>query len=244
MLIWFDNTGALRKNLDYGSPARVGTTNFKIIAYFDDISSSFNTATIKFIKPDYDSSQYPLLFMQRNSGEFLYEGESIPDYFQNGETYSPTFEFDFSHFSTDQDLLILLDTPGMWQAVVTLYSSDPNAEIVSVQGVAKFNVQNGQNSDETTISWDTLINHLGLQLAKKLDIVDGIIVVDTEPNSIEGYQNGQVFFFKDENGFFELEDGEFVDLMISSGAGDFETVELDDWEPYSFDTPEEEQEEE
>lgn len=216
MLLHFDRNGALKEILDYGSPARTGTTNFKIIAHFEDTNLiTHNVATIKFIKPDMNSTQYPLLFMIRNMNSFVYDedigGES--EYFQDGETY-PVFEFDFANFSSEEDLVLLLDTPGLWKAIISLYenSSVNNNQVISVQGVATFNVQRGAYNPEegTEIDIDLLMNIIAIQLDKKANIIDTIIFVNELPESGAGYDNGQALYNREDNQVYLWIDNDFL----------------------------------
>ena len=206
MLLYFDNNGILKEIKTYGSPARTGTTNFKIIAYFDGVDIENDSATIKFVKPDYNSTPYPLLFMIKNMSSFVYDssigGES--EYFTNGETY-PVFEFDFANFSSSEDILLLLDTPGLWKAVISLYDTTVDTQTISVQGEVTFNVESGSvthDEDETIIDTDTLLDIIAIQLSTKADTTYVNNSVQSLLTSINGYDTTKTQTLKNVNGIF------------------------------------------
>ena len=165
MLLWFDSNGVLKEQLTYGSPARAGTTDFKIIAHFDGVSA--DTGTLKLIKPDLYNSSYPLLFMSRIE-HFEFDSDiEESNFFEDGQDYT-VFEFDFSDYTgSSQDLIVLLDGPGLWSAVISLYNADTT---ISVQGLINFNVQTGINiEDGSVVSTDEVIANIGTQFAQKVE---------------------------------------------------------------------------
>ena len=142
MWIYFDENGTLIHYLDrHGPTARVGSTDFQIFAFFDNVDLYvYNTATIKFVKDDFNESGCPTLFMTliRNApfvlNEASHETEQGVYPFVPGHKY--TGLFDFANFNGGQDVSVLLDTPGKWRAVITLYATvdgveEKNADIVT-----------------------------------------------------------------------------------------------------------------
>ena len=110
--------------------------------------------------------------------------------------------FDFSNFSGDQNVAILLDTPGLWQAIISLYSSN---HIISVQGTSTFNVQYGNVIDEgTDISIDELMAAFSAAISGHLSIEDGVLVCSSIPeNENDIYEIGQ-WILLDNDEHFEL----------------------------------------
>lgn len=178
MWLYFNEKGQLLVSLEHGNPARAGTTDFKIFAYFKDVdvSTSFSNATIKLRKPDLTGSGYPTLLMERSVQVFhLMSGETANSVspFKDGDTYIG-YLFDFSNFNTTEDEEVLLDTPGLWEATITLIGANRS---LNVQGMATFNVQRGTTSDdETEIDIDTVLNRIYEELATKLNIASDFYV--------------------------------------------------------------------
>lgn len=185
MWLYFDDTGALIKSLEHGPAARVGTTNFQVFAFFDNLDVyEFNTATIKFIKDDFNTSSHPMLFMNlvRNAPFVLNatnnETEQNVQPFVPGHKYTG-FLFDFANFSGGQDVSVLLDTPGKWHAVITLYTSVPSQDdeegtIVAsdsmyyVQGTVEFYVEGPLlETDPYVASLDDLVGNIAREMSVK-----------------------------------------------------------------------------
>ena len=158
MWVYFNKKGQILETVEE-NPARAGTDKFEIFAFFegmneDNFNTHYKNATIKLRKPDYDGSEYPLLLMNKVSREF-----ELPtsQKFENGETYNG-FLFDFGDFNTSQDSEILLDTPGLWEAIVTVIGE---SKIYDVQGLITFNVEKGISStDGHEMSLDTVLNRI------------------------------------------------------------------------------------
>ena len=200
MWLYFNSNGTLVESLEHGPAARAGTTDFQIFAYFQGVDLAINSlATIKLFKPDLTHSSYPLLAMRRADLKYEKKAGENSSYFAedggpHGDGIYPGFLFDFSNFSGDQNVAILLDTPGLWEAVISLYGID---HIISVQGTSTFNVQYGNvNNDGTEISFDEIMASFSLVIAGKLNIEDGIVVVDNILADISNYNEGQIFFDK------------------------------------------------
>lgn len=232
MWLCFNSNGALvEPALQHGPAARAGTTNFQIFAYFQGIDLTVNSlATIKLFKPDLTHSSYPLLAMRRVDLKYEKKAGENSSYFAedggpHGDGIYPGFLFDFSNFSGDQNVAILLDTPGLWEAVISLYGID---HIISVQGTSTFNVQYGNvNNDGTEISFDELMASFSSAIAGKLDIEDGIVSVDNiSLVDTDNYSEGQMFYDKNTSSFYELTDGHMVPVSVGGGGSNVTVVEL------------------
>ena len=162
MWLYFNRKGQLIDTVE-DAPARAGTTSFEIFAVFEgmediDYSADYSNATIKLRKPDYDGSEYPLLLMERTTKTF-----DLPDSkkFENGEPYGG-FVFDFGDFNTTQESEVLLDTPGLWLAIITVIGAN---RTLDVQGIVTFNVEEGIHStDSHEMSIDTILNSIYTRL--------------------------------------------------------------------------------
>ncbi|MCR4661683.1 MAG: hypothetical protein K5765_06790 [Clostridia bacterium] len=231
MWLYFNEQGQLLKKLEHGEHARVGTTQFSIFAVFENITvdNIGNTiATIKLKKPDLTGSEYPLLLMESVSQEFELIGSEnannvLP--FKTSDSPYVGFKFDFASFLENQDLQVLLDTPGLWEATITLVSSN---NLLNVQGVATFEVQGqAQSQDETLLSYDLAMQQILTQLVNKIDKIDGIVAIESQGSSISSYEDGQIFFVKEEKILYIKEDDAlvpYVEALLFKTADDETTV--------------------
>lgn len=170
MWLYFDDTGALIKSLEHGPAARVGATAFQIFAYFKDIDlSTYNTATIKFIRDDYNTSSHPMLFMNLTRNAPFVINDANDETEQNVYPFVPGhkytgFLFDFANFGVDQDVAILLDTPGKWHAVITLYAG----AIQYVQGTVEFYVEGPiLETDPYIASLDDVVGNVAKEMSSR-----------------------------------------------------------------------------
>ena len=171
MLLYFDKTGQLLEQLDYGQHPRVGSTNLTIFAYFDelDVEHVYTSALIKFKRPDLEGSEYPSLFMVASCLHYNSSIESS-NYFSSSNTGGYRgFAFDFSKIRSDDQIVKMLDTPGMWEASITLINSSTG---FNVTGLIKFSVGGAVSSaddDPTEIGIETIIENIALSFNSKLD---------------------------------------------------------------------------
>ena len=172
MWIWFNKNGVLINSTIHGSAARVGTGDFQIFAYFDglNVDDYYTDATIRFRRPDLQGSEYPSLFMQRVDNLVYNKDESDTDSigFQNGHSYTG-FMFDFGNFQDNEDYVSLLDTPGLWEATISLYGGNGAKNVV---GIVTFNVEDSVSvvdNDPTVIDPDEILEQFRVQFGKKLD---------------------------------------------------------------------------
>ena len=88
-------------------------------------------------------SEFPDLFMV--TAEFNYDGSfaRISRFKEEKNPYKG-FVFDFSKVRDSEGSVIMLDTPGMWEASITLINT--NNAVYNVQGLIRFNVA-------TSVSW-------------------------------------------------------------------------------------------
>lgn len=211
MWIYFNNNGQLLETLEHGNPARAGSTDFEIFAFFDgvNIDVSYDEAMIKFYKPDFNHSSYDLLGMTQTAKTFHLLEDEHSIHFQDGQEYVGYY-FDFSNFSLEEEMPILLDTPGLWEAVIALLGAGGQ---IDVQGKATFSVENtNYNEDETELALDTVLSNIFLQLAQKLNIKSGryMRVVDGfDSFALHGFPEaefsiGDVIYNKEDNCFYRL----------------------------------------
>lgn len=169
MWVYFDKNGVVKEILEYGNPARAGTTNFEIFAYFDRNPQDkyFPVASVKLYKPDFYGTAYPSLLMTEETFVFKPDSETEqPKFFKNGEEYTG-FYFDFGKFVENEEVTVLLDTPGIWRAIITLFGDNYR----NVIGEIAFNVQPGiSTSDESNVSIDQVIDLIYDALAKQNNI--------------------------------------------------------------------------
>lgn len=183
MWLYFDDTGALITSLEHGPAARVGTTDFQIFAYFHNVDLNvFNTATIKFIKDDFNSASHPMLFMHLTRHAPFVLNTTNRETVQNVLPFEPGvhytgFLFDFATFAEGQDVAVLLDTPGKWHAVITLYAGAEENEdgamvlsrsIQSVQGTVEFYVEGPLfETDPYVASLDDVVSNIAREMAAR-----------------------------------------------------------------------------
>lgn len=244
MLVWFNKKGILKEQLDsYGNLPRVGSQDFKIFAYFDglDVPNTFADAYIRLEKPDYAGSRYPMINMQFVYLDFqtgVADGESLFFRPQGGPgpngTY-PCFVFDFGTIKdvvdeedvSDDITITLLDTPGLWKAVITLVG---NSSLFNVVGTMTFDV-GGDDGDEEGNELDpsVIIERMITQLANKLNIRNGIVVLQHLSDATSGYTEGQIFYIEDTRLFYRLQSGQLVEYNIFDPNGSYVTVEDHDY---------------
>lgn len=163
MWIWLDKTGRVKQYLTHGPSPVVGETDFQIFAYFDGLNTDyFDSATIKFRKPDQQGSTYPVLFMRKvdMSYEYMPSDGSMSNFNESHGLYTG-FLFDFSDFTEGDEIVRLLDTPGLWEATITVLGS-PNK--TNVSGLITFNVgsSTSDSEDQTILTLDQILENLVL----------------------------------------------------------------------------------
>lgn len=160
MWIWLDKTGQVEQYLTHGSSAVVGETNFQIFAYFHELNlNDIQTATIKFEKPDKTNSTYPALFMTRATMDYTYMDSdgSLSRFNENDSPYSG-FLFDFANFEGGDEVVKLLDTPGLWKATITLLGTYNK---ITVSGLITFSVGPSayDTEDPTEVTVDQVLQN-------------------------------------------------------------------------------------
>lgn len=241
MLVWYNKKGVLKEQLDsYGNIPRVGSQDFQIIAYFDGIDlNNISDARVRLQRPDLKGLKYPPMYMTRvniSYDESLADGPS--QYFKEGGgpnsdgTY-PCYLFDFSQFIdngstpldySDDRIVTLLDTPGLWKAVITLIT---RAGVSNVFATIKFNVEGDEGSEEALeVDVDAMFANLADAIARKLNIRNGIFVLANLDQNISGFQEGQIFLVESEGRFYRKENGVLVvDNEIMNPGHMYVTVE-------------------
>ena len=151
MWVYFDENGAILTALEHGSPARQGTTYFEINAYFDlyseDIDSYEGILTLQ--KPSILGHGYEQIDQQFDmiitKNKLFAKTNNETDQsifpFKNLRQYN-VFSFNFHH-DAEGDLFEtkILDTPGLWQAIIDIYDATTHEH--RVMGRLSFNVQPG-----------------------------------------------------------------------------------------------------
>lgn len=215
MLLYFDINGVLKEQLSYGPNARAGTTEFTIYAYFEGYDLTiYDAASLKLRKPDLEETEYPSLLMERDT--LTYHSSIQPsEYFQDGQTY-PVYKFDFNDFNVTNDVAILLDTPGLWKAIIFLYGSNRS---IAVQGLATFIVENGVFSpDGTTVDIGLVLPTVYAELATKLSAIDSVLTVNNiATQDFTDIANGQVLFDRATDSFYKF-NGHQCELVIGDNV--------------------------
>ena len=185
-MLWakFNSNGQYIGQANVGSEPFAGTDNFQIFAVFDGVNlSNYGSASIKFYKPDLNQSSVISLPMIKKvtPNQIKFEG-ATNDYFTNNEYYSG-FYFDFQDYVTDGTEEIL-DTAGLWRAVITLMSVR-DLSLRNVVGSVTFSVGNGNESEEShDASIEQLLTQIYARVGSKLDIISPDYVKTVE--TIEG----------------------------------------------------------
>ena len=220
MWLYFNSNGQLTTILEHGSPARVGSTNFEIFAAIEGLNETNIAdymATIKFFKPDLTNSSYPTLLMSNASA--IYTGETTGE-FTSGETYYG-FVFKFNEMidnngtedTSDDTHVVLLDTDGLWKAVINIIKEGYN-----VQGTATFNVAGTGTETPSTIDYDLITNQL-VQNINRRALKTQTIATYTYAGILEvldDYENGQMFYGIDTHRLYQKVNNELIEI------GDFQ----------------------
>lgn len=213
MWIWLDKTGRVKQYLTHGPSPVVGETDFQIFAYFDGLDTEFfDSATIKFRKPDVNGSSYPILFMKKVDMEYK-KMDSDGDSSNFSENHGPYtgFLFDFSDFTRDDEIVRLLDTPGLWSATITCLGTPNKA---NVSGLITFSVGqsafDGESETELTIDqiFENFVLHQGIvgktstiYLKKASDFVKDA----NEGNLLMGvFSVGSIAFDENSKNFYKI----------------------------------------
>lgn len=165
MWIWLNKYGRVEKYLTHGGAPVAGETDFQIFAYFDGLDLEYyDVASIKLRRPDINGSLYPALVMKKTNLTYHYIEGDRESSFVEGQTYTG-FLFDFSDFvqndGTSDDVVVLLDTPGLWEATITLLGSPAS---LNLSGLICFEVGSSVYNDTTDVDLDQVLNTLILQL--------------------------------------------------------------------------------
>ena len=167
-MLWvlFNENGQNIHSVNVGNLPYAGTNDFQIFAVFEkldvDPEGTYPNGSIKFYKPDLENSSYlPLVIPV---AEQTFPGKKDEKYFVKNKTYKGLL-FNFA----DYEGSFLIDTAGLWRAVITLYSS--NAQIRKVVGGVVFNVGSGIDYEDAIESdIDEMLQAFYGQLALKLNI--------------------------------------------------------------------------
>lgn len=214
MWIWLDSTGKVKQYLMHGPSPVVGETDFQIFAHFEGLDYElFDSATIKFRKPDRQGNAYPTLFMRKVNLPYMpLAGDTGNTYFEiNHEGGYWGFLFDFSKFTSDDEVVRLLDTPGVWQATITCLSAPTKT---NVSGLITFTVgaSASDSEDPTELALDQILENLvlsAMMLKKNSNaylrvsptFVDDATVGTLDPNM---YSVGSVVYDTTRKSFYKI----------------------------------------
>ena len=222
-MLWvlFNENGQKIYSINNGNLPFAGTNEFQIFAVFQNLDLSltgdYTGGSIKLYKPDLEGSSYLPLRMQIKDN-VTFTGDAAANTFVNGQAYTGLF-FDFSTLNTR-----ILDTAGIWRAVITLFSYI-NSDIRNVVGSVTFNVGNGRESiDGQTDDIDQLLTEIYVELGMKLNKNSSeYLKVIENHNTWEytGYYNtGDILFAKDNNGFYIINsEHRLIKLNVGGGSG-------------------------
>lgn len=225
-MLWilFNEEGQKLYEINTGNLARAGSNDFEIYAVFQNVNLAvYATASIKLYRPDLSNSSYAPLSMVPKTGlgaddGIVFDGDTNP-YFTVGVKYYG-FYFNFAYPNT-----VLLDTSGLWNAVVTLYSIN-NANLRNVVGRVAINVGYGITTAEPfEIDNDALLQSIYAALGSKLDIASpnylkALDKVADYDWSIGIYNVGDVIYIKNTEKFYKVNsEHNLVELSISGGGG-------------------------
>lgn len=214
MWIWLDKNGTVKQYLTHGNSPVVGETDFQIFAYFDGLDTNvFDSATIKFRRPDLEGSTYPVLFMKKVDMVYKYmEGDGTMSNFKEEDSPYTGFLFDFADFTSSDEIVRLLDTPGLWEATISLLGAPSS---VNVSGLITFSVGDSSSSidDETKLTIDQILENLVLnqRMLKKDSTFYVKHIDDFESNAINGnldvatFSIGSVVFDDTSENFYKIE---------------------------------------
>ncbi len=155
MWLYFNQNGRLLEVSEYDGQARAGTTAFKIFAVFENINidTEYTQATLKLYKPDSNGGSYPIILMEKEDSVTFDGPNGI--HFVRGQSYK-CYSFDFSDLQSGGSPVVLLDTPGLWYAVITLR----DARKINVVGSSSFNVQDGISSETDEMeAFDAILDY-------------------------------------------------------------------------------------
>ena len=237
MILYFNEHGQLLEYLEYDSVARVGSTDFRLFAYFEGDLGDSVIATIRFRRPDLEGNEYPDLFMMP---EDLYYKASVQEsaYFRQGNNPYSGFVFDFNDVFDNGKKVRILDTPGKWEATITLYENDIDSS-ANVVGIIEFNVEpavSAYDDEAEDIGAGAVVYNI-LQLLQRLTVEDFVPYVgsvkDTDlgqfkllTDVIQAHENNDLNLVTDKNIIFVVpyqKDGE-TELMYyqfpAPGAGE------------------------
>lgn len=214
MWLYFNSKGQLITSLEHGNPARVGSTAFEIFATVEGLNENNIAnymATIKLRKPDLTGSSYPTLLMENASATFYKrEDEGDTGEFENNQTYYG-FLFNFGSFNDNEEEEILLDTDGLWEAIINVIKDN-----YDVQGVATFNVAGHGTEQASSISYDIITNQLVQNINKRALKEQTIINIANTSVDVSAYENGQMFYSVEDRKLYRKENDELVSQVDSS----------------------------
>ena len=221
MILYFNKNGQLLEQLEYGSAPRVGMTTFQIFAYFNGIDiENYGTALIRLKRPDLEGSEYPDMYMVSYNLNYDSQVESS-NYFSSTNNPYSGFNFNFDAVTDEYGRIFLLDTPGMWEASITLIAINGGS---NVTGLVRFNVGASVSSvdeEPTELDWSVIERNIGAVLATKVDKNDGFylrFVADLATSANNGTLLDRVF--KPDNYVFDGTTNKLYKILTTTPKDD------------------------
>lgn len=227
MYLYFDNTGKLLKNLIHGYPARSGSREFEVFAYFDT-NKTFSSVSMRLVNPDGVEIMTEPVQLEPKEVEFkLTDYETVESIQPFERKTGPGYVGFYYSFKDSEQFL--LNTPGLWKAYITAYDSD---EKEAVQGVVTFVCQDGPTYETTEdYTVEDALNDVLRVLSTKLNIknIVGNRVIryfgsdepisDKETLDTGIYTSGDIIFDQSSKTLYQID---FTDLE----TGAFEKTEI------------------
>lgn len=227
MIIYFNNKGVLKEQFDdYGTvlPA-VGATNFRIFAYFEGLNPNndsyinYSQALIRFKRPDLEGSEYPSLFMQPAKITFNGTGYNS-HFFHNGNDYYG-FIFDFAKIKDNGAFVKMLDTPGLWQASITLLNSTTGS---TVTGLTTFNVAGAvsdADEEETQLTYEAMVQNIADQLTYYALNSQVITIINALSDIADWsvYEDGRLFYARDTGYYYAADSSSDTGYSLTEKTG-------------------------
>lgn len=192
-MLWvvFNKNGQFISSYNVGGLPFAGGNEFSIFAIFKELNvaedGDYTGGSIKLYKPDLEQTSYvPFnMVVQEN---VVFDGETNAN-LVNGQAYNGVY-FDFEQQDADNPLL---DTAGLWRAVITLFNP-VNANIRKVIGSVTFDVGNGiESADGNEADIEDLLERIYQLVDGKLDKNSAHYLKVIDTNDIDSYEFGAVY---------------------------------------------------
>lgn len=180
MILYFNKNGQLLEKLDYpsGAEPRVGMTTFQIFAFFEGLDmDDYGAAIIRFRRPDLEGSEYPNLLM--TGYDFNYDSQiEASSYFNDEHGSYRGYLFNFnSIFDDDTNAIVqMLDTPGIWEASITLVTRGNGRNVTGLVTFAVGGAVSEADEEPQELSGSVITNNIIEAITTKVDTTDSFYV--------------------------------------------------------------------